>query len=206
MSVPIVDNAKVMAKGQITLPKDIRSKLRLSTGDRVTLICEEDRVILMNSAVYATKMLRQEMKGEAEKAGIQTDAQKCGREFRNPNQDHFCGEPPKTIEAYIDAQPEDVQPFLRQVRDAIRAVLPDAQERISWSMPTFWNQHNIIHFAAFKKHIGLYPGPVAIEIFADRLTEHKTSKGAVQLPYSKPLPLELIADIAKWCYETGKHH
>lgn len=50
MSVPIVENAKVMAKGQITLPKDIRTKLRLSTGDRVTLICEEDRVILMNSA------------------------------------------------------------------------------------------------------------------------------------------------------------
>ena len=73
MSVPIVDNAKVMAKGQITLPKDIRSKLRLSTGDRVTLICEEDRVILMNSAVYAMKMLRQEMKDEGEKAGIQTD-------------------------------------------------------------------------------------------------------------------------------------
>ncbi len=73
MNVPIVDNAKVMAKGQITLPKDIRSKLRLSTGDRVTLICEEDRVILMNSAVYAMKMLQKEMEGEAEKAGIRND-------------------------------------------------------------------------------------------------------------------------------------
>ena len=73
MSVPIVDNAKVMAKGQITLPKDIRSKLRLSTGDRVTLICEEDRVILMNSAVYAMKMLQKEMEGEAGKAGIHSD-------------------------------------------------------------------------------------------------------------------------------------
>jgi antitoxin PrlF len=71
MNVPIVDNAKVMAKGQITLPKDIRSKLRLSTGDRVTLICEE--VILMNSAVYAMKMLQKEMEGEAEKAGIRND-------------------------------------------------------------------------------------------------------------------------------------
>ncbi|MFA5384086.1 MAG: AbrB/MazE/SpoVT family DNA-binding domain-containing protein [Eubacteriales bacterium] len=73
MSVPIVDNAKVMSKGQITIPKDMRSKLRLSTGDRVTLICEDGRVILMNSAVYAMKMLQKEMKGEAEKAGIQTD-------------------------------------------------------------------------------------------------------------------------------------
>lgn len=73
MSIPIVDNAKVMSKGQITLPKDIRSKLGLTTGDRVTLICEEDRVILMNSAVYAMKMLQKEMVGEAEKAGINTD-------------------------------------------------------------------------------------------------------------------------------------
>ena len=73
MSVPIVDNAKVMSKGQITLPKDIRSRLRLATGDRVTLICEDDRVILMNSAVYAMKMLQKEMKGGAEKAGLQTD-------------------------------------------------------------------------------------------------------------------------------------
>ncbi|HBI26141.1 MAG TPA: AbrB family transcriptional regulator [Peptococcaceae bacterium] len=73
MSIPIVDNAKVMSKGQITLPKDIRTKLGLSTGDRVTLICEEDRVILMNSAVYAMKMLQKEMDGEAEKAGLNND-------------------------------------------------------------------------------------------------------------------------------------
>lgn len=112
----------------------------------------------------------------------------------------------KTIDAYIAAQTESVQSFLNQVRDTIRAVLPDAQERISWSMPTYWNKHNIIHFAAFKKHIGIYPGPKAIETFADRLTDYKTSKGAVQLPYNKPLPLELIADIAKWCYATGNHH
>ena len=69
----IVDSAKVMSKGQITLPKDIRSKLRLSTGDRVTLICEGEQVILMNSAVYAMKMLQKEMAGEANKAGIYTE-------------------------------------------------------------------------------------------------------------------------------------
>lgn len=73
MNMPIIDTVKVMSKGQITLPKDIRSRLRLSTGDRVTLICEDDRVILMNSAVYAMKMLQKEMEGEAEKAGIRTD-------------------------------------------------------------------------------------------------------------------------------------
>jgi len=131
---------------------------------------------------------------------------KCEREFKNQNQDHFCGEPPKTIDEYIAAQPESVQTYLNQVRATIRAVLPEAQERISWSMPTYWNKHNIIHFAAFKKHIGLYPGPTAVENFADRLMEYQTSKGTVQLPYNKPLPLDLIAEIAKWCYETGHHH
>jgi len=131
---------------------------------------------------------------------------KCGQEFQNKSHDHFCSEQPEAIDAYIAAQSESVQPFLNEVRAAIRAGLPEAQERISWSMPTYWNKHNIIHFAAFKKHIGLYPGPKAIENFADRLVEYKTSKGAVQFPYSKPLPLELIAEIAKWCYETGNHH
>ena len=131
---------------------------------------------------------------------------KCGREFKNRNQDHFCGKPPKTIDVYIAAQPESVQPLLHQVRDTIRGVLPEAQERISWSMPTYWNKHNIIHFAAFKNHIGLYPGDKAIENFSSRLTEYKTSKGTVRLPYNKPLPLKLIADIAKWCCKTGDHH
>ena len=73
MTHPIIDNAEVMSNGQITLPKDIRSQLRLAPGDRVTLICEEDRVILMNSAVYAMQRLQTDMAGEAEKAGIRSD-------------------------------------------------------------------------------------------------------------------------------------
>ncbi len=128
--------------------------------------------------------------------------QKCGREFKNKNQNHFCDEHPKTIDEYIAMQPENVRIFLNQIRNTINSVLPDAQERMSWNMPTYWKKHNIIHFASFKNHIGLYPGPRAIENFADRLIEYKTSKGTVQLPYSKPLPLDLVADIAKWCYEN----
>lgn len=69
----IVDNAKVMTKGQITLPKDIRERLKLSTGDRVTLICEGSQVTMMNSALYAMKMLQSEMKGEAAKAGVTSE-------------------------------------------------------------------------------------------------------------------------------------
>lgn len=118
----------------------------------------------------------------------------------------LSNKPHQSIDAYIAAQSEDIQPLLNRVRDTIREVLPKAQERISWRMPTFWHTHNIIHFAAYKNHIGLYPGDKAIEHFQDRLMAYKTSKGAVQFPYDKPIPLELIGEIALWCYETGNHH
>ena len=103
-------------------------------------------------------------------------------------------------------QPEDIQPLLNQVRDTLRNALPNAEERISWKMPTYWCKNNIIHFAAFKNHIGLYPGDKAVEHFSEKLTVYKTSKGAIQFPYNKPLPLQLITEIAKWCYDTGNHH
>lgn len=130
---------------------------------------------------------------------------KCGRTFKKLNQGHYCGKAPETIDAYIAAQPEEAQRQLEEVRTAIRAALPDAEERISWSMPTFWKKHNIIQFAGFKNHIGLYLGPEAVLAFGERLKEYKTRKGTIQLPHNKPLPLELIADIAGWCYETGFH-
>ena len=131
---------------------------------------------------------------------------KCGREFLNQNQSHFCSESSNTIDAYIADHPENIQLLLNEVRNTIREALPDAQERISWQMPTYWKEHNIIHFAAFKNHIGLYPGDQGVLHFIDRLKEYKTSKGAIQFPYNKPIPLALIAEIAKWCYETANHH
>ncbi len=109
------------------------------------------------------------------------------------------------IDHYISSIPEEIQPLLHQVKETIRQVLPDAMERISWGMPTYWQDHNIIHFAAFKKHIGIYPGPAAIVHFESSLRDYKTSKGAIQLPFDQPLPLELIADITKWCYQSGNH-
>ncbi len=124
---------------------------------------------------------------------------KCGRTFQKAHQDHYCGEPPKSIAEYIERQPEHTRPYLRQVNEAIRAALPEAAEKISWSMPTYWKKRNLIQFAAFQKHIGLYPGPQAVEAFRDRLTGYKTSKGAIQFPYEKALPLELIGEIAGWC-------
>jgi len=130
---------------------------------------------------------------------------KCNREFKNTNQRHYCGEPTKTVDSYIEEQPSEIRTVLNQVRDTLRKALPDAEERISWGMPTYRGKYNIIHFAAHKKHLGVYPGDKAIEHFADRLTGYRTSKGAIQFPYDKPVPLELIAEIAKWCHETGNH-
>ena len=132
---------------------------------------------------------------------------KCGRTFKNENQSHYCGKAPETVEEYILAQDEGIRDQLRQVRTVLVSRLPDAKEKISWSMPTYWKDHNIIHFAAQKKHIGLYPGPEAVEFFSDKLDQVglKYSKGSIQIPYSDQLPLELIAEIADWCRETGNH-
>lgn len=107
------------------------------------------------------------------------------------------------IDEYIAAQDETVQPLLLQVCAVIREILPDAEERISWGMPTWKRQHNIIHFAAAKSHVGIYPGPDAVEHFAMQLQQRgiKYSKGAIQFPYKKPLPLDLLREIAVWCRE-----
>ncbi len=106
------------------------------------------------------------------------------------------------IQEYIDGQDEAIRPRLTDIYRTIRTAIPEAEERISWGMPTFWKGRNIIHFAAAKRHIGIYPGPEAIEHFSDRLREYKTSKGAIQLPNAHRLPLDLIAEIARWNYEN----
>lgn len=123
---------------------------------------------------------------------------KCGRAFKNTNQDHYCGEPPKTIDEYIETQPEQVRPILIKVRETIRAAAPEAMEKISWRMPTFWQGENLIHFAAFKRHIGIYPGDLNLMPYADKLTGYHTTKGAIQFPFDKPVDYELIAEITHW--------
>ena len=132
---------------------------------------------------------------------------KCGRTFKNENQSHYCGKAPETVDEYILAQDEAIRGHLESVRNVLRASLPDAVEKISWSMPTYWQGHNIIHFAAAKKHIGLYPGPEAVTFFAEKLDQAgcKYSEGSIQIPYSDELPLDLIAEIADWCRKTGNH-
>lgn len=122
---------------------------------------------------------------------------KCGRKFKNTDQNHFCGKL-ETIDAYISEQSEEVQLILQKIRETIRSAAPKAQEKISWQMPTFWQGENLIHFAAFKKHIGIYPGGEATTYFADRLTDYKFSKGAIQLPLNKTIPYDLIKEITEW--------
>lgn len=125
---------------------------------------------------------------------------KCGLTFQNPNQEHGCT-PISTIDEYIAAQPEAVRPVLRQVRETIRAAAPEAVEKIAYRMPTFWQGENLIHFAAFRSHIGVYPGGEATSVFAGRLTGYKTSKGAIQFPLDRAPDFALIADITRWRVE-----
>ena len=125
---------------------------------------------------------------------------KCGREFSKQGQSHYC-EKPQTIDEYIAVQDETVRPKLNEVRAILRSTLPDAQERISWSMPTYWKGQNLIHFAASKKHIGIYPGGEATTVFAEELAGIDVSKGTIRLPYDKELPADLIKKIAVWCRE-----
>ena len=122
---------------------------------------------------------------------------KCERIFKNTNQDHYCGNI-ETIDQYISEQGKEVQPVLAQIREVIRAGAPDAVEKISWRMPTFWQSENLIHFAAFKNHVSIFPGGEASTVFAGRLTGYKTAKGTIQFPLNKPIPYDLIADITRW--------
>lgn len=101
---------------------------------------------------------------------------------------------------YIHHQPEEVQGILHKVDKAISKGIPEEVERkIAWGMPTYKLKHNIIHFAAHKNHIGIYPGPEVILEKAEELKEYKTSKGAIQFPYKREMPYTLIEDLARYC-------
>ena len=80
---------------------------------------------------------------------------KCGRTFKKQNQGHFCGKAPGTFDGYIEAQPEEMRKYLKEIRDAIHTALPEAEERISWSMPTFWKGKNIIQLCAQQRGFAL---------------------------------------------------
>lgn len=105
---------------------------------------------------------------------------------------------PESIDAYIAGFREDTQKKLQQVRETIQKAAPEATEKISYAMPTFYLNGNLIHFAGYKNHIGLYPAPVAVEAFKGELAGYRQAKGSVQFPLDKPMPLALIAKITKF--------
>lgn len=108
---------------------------------------------------------------------------------------------PATVDEYISAYPEDVQQRLQAIRAAVRNAAPEAQEVISYGVPTFQLNGNLVSFGAAKKHIGFYPTPGAVEAFQQQLSAYKGAKGSVQFPFDQPLPLDLIAEIVKFRVE-----
>lgn len=103
-----------------------------------------------------------------------------------------------TIDEYIKQFPEYVQNILQQLRQVIKESAPEAQEKISYQMPTFYFHGNLVHFAAYKNHIGFYPTPSGITEFQKELSKYKSAKGSVQFPIDEPLPLDLIRKIVEF--------
>lgn len=103
-----------------------------------------------------------------------------------------------SIDEYIAAFPKETQKILKEIRATIKAAAPTAEEKISYQMPTFFLNGNLIHFAAFKNHIGLYPTPSGTEAFKKEIAKYKAAKGSIQLPIDEPMPLKLISRIVKF--------
>ena len=105
---------------------------------------------------------------------------------------------PKNFDEYIVPFPEETQKILIQFRETIKKAAPDADEVISYGMPSFRQNGRLLYFAAFKNHIGFYPMMTGIEAFKSKLSAYKWAKGSIQFPLQKPLPLELITEIVKF--------
>jgi len=106
--------------------------------------------------------------------------------------------PAQTIDEYISGFPKDIQKVLKEIRETIRSAAPDAEETINYAIPTFKLNGNLVHFAAFKNHIGFYPAPSGIEAFKKELSGYEGAKGSVQFPLDAPMPFALITRIVKF--------
>ncbi len=108
-----------------------------------------------------------------------------------------------SIDEYISLFPADIQAKLRLIRKTIKQAAPEAIEKISYQMPTFYLNGNLVYFAAYKSHIGFYPTGNAIKVFEDDIKDFKTSKGTIQIPLDQELPLELIKKIVVFRVEEN---
>jgi uncharacterized protein YdhG (YjbR/CyaY superfamily) len=102
------------------------------------------------------------------------------------------------IEIYFSAFPQQTKDLLELMRATIRAAAPEAQETISYGIPTFKLNGNLVHFAGYKHHIGFYPGAAGIANFKDEISQYKNAKGSVQFPLDQPLPIKLITKIVRF--------
>jgi uncharacterized protein YdhG (YjbR/CyaY superfamily) len=103
-----------------------------------------------------------------------------------------------TIDDYIATFPTEVQLLLKEMKETIKKAAPEATEKMCYAMPTFYLNGNLVHFAAYKKHIGFYPAPSGLLAFANEISQFKNSKGAVQFPLNQPLPLKLVEKIVSF--------
>ena len=110
----------------------------------------------------------------------------------------------RTMDEYIGSFPKDVQEKLESIRKLVAKLAPDAQEKISYQMPTFYLNGNLVHFAAFQNHIGFYPTPHGISEFQDELSKYKNGKGSVQFQLDEPLPMKLIERIVKYRIQKNR--
>ena len=104
----------------------------------------------------------------------------------------------ENIDQYISGFPKDIQKRLEEIRSTIRKAAPEAEEAMSYAIPTFKLNGNLVHFAAFKNHIGFYPTPGGIEAFKKELSAYESAKGSVQFPLDQPMPLSLISNMVKF--------
>jgi uncharacterized protein YdhG (YjbR/CyaY superfamily) len=104
----------------------------------------------------------------------------------------------KSVDEYISTFPKDIQKTLEQVRQTIKKSAPEAEETINYQIPTFKLNGNLVHFAAFKNHIGFYPAPSGLKAFKKEISNYKSSKGSVQFPINEPIPVSLISKIVKY--------
>lgn len=110
---------------------------------------------------------------------------------------------PANIDEYISDFPEEIRERLQQIRATVKAVIPDAEEAIKYGMPTFVRNGNLVHFAAFKNHIGFYPAPADPADFEIDLTSWKTGRGSIQFPHNQELPLHIVTAITNWRVRNG---
>ena len=108
------------------------------------------------------------------------------------------------IDSYIAGFPEDIRNLQTELRAVIKQAAPEATEKISYSMPTFYQHGNLVHFAAYKNHVGFYPAASGIEAFKAELSAYKWSKGTIQFPLGKPLPVDLITRIVQFRLEENR--